>query len=209
MQLNRGVELFEMDGDGAFSQSVRQRANAGEGFGRKNDALAFAIGVSETAMEATGEDSAQDRILAAVARAEGGVAFVEEEGGALLRVMDAAAQSTGGEVGGKRGIGTQQAQELQTESFAGLLQGRLDGEIGSDLGGRKAMSMENPKGDQGALVLGAVEVAGEEGDNVVQFKLWPGRRMWFVCRWRGHGSGDGLGGQGWLLSVYSLFICLN
>src|SRR2546423_14833344 len=71
------------------------------------------------------------------------------------------------------------------------------------------MSMENPKGDQGALVLGAVEVAGEEGDNVVQFELWPGRRIWFVCRWRGHRSGDGLRGQRWLLSVYSLFIRLN
>ena len=169
VQLNRGVEPFEMDGDRAFGESVRQRANAGEGLGRKNDALAFAIGVAETAMEATGEDSAQDRILAAVAGAEGGVAFVEEEGGALLGIMDAAAEAAGGEVGGKRGIGTKQAQELQTESFAGLLQGRLDGEIGSDLGGRKAMSMENPKGDQGALVLGAVEIAGEEGDNVVQF----------------------------------------
>src|SRR5437016_1542430 len=89
--------------------------------------------------------------------------------GALLGVMDAAAEAAGGEVGGKRGMGTKQAQELQTESFAGLFQGRLDREIGSDLGGRKAMSMENPKGDQGALVLGAVEVAGEEGDNVVQF----------------------------------------
>jgi len=86
MQLNRGVELFEMDGDGAFGQSMRQRANAGEGFRRKNDALAFAIGVAETAMEATGEDSAQDGILAAVAGAEGGVVFVEEEGGALLGV---------------------------------------------------------------------------------------------------------------------------
>ncbi len=84
MQLNRGVEAFEMDGDRAFGESVRQRANAGEGFGRKNDSLAFAIGVAETAMEATGEDSAQDGILAAVAGAEGGVAFVEEEGGALL-----------------------------------------------------------------------------------------------------------------------------
>src|SRR2546421_9497042 len=113
-----------MDGDRAFGESVRQRANTGEGFGRKNDALTFAIGVAETAMEATGEDSAQDRILAAVAGADGGMAFVEEEGGALLRVMDAAAQSTGGEVGGERGIGTKQAQESQTESFAGLLQGR-------------------------------------------------------------------------------------
>src|SRR5256714_10724384 len=162
MQLNRGVELFEMDGDRAFGQSVRQRANAGEGLGRKNDAFAFAIGVAETAMEATGEDRAQDGILAAVAGADGGVAFVEEEGGALLGVMDAAAQSTGGEVGGERGIGTKQTQELQTESFAGLLHDRLDGEIGSDLGGRKAMSMENPKGDQGSLVLGAVEVGTEK-----------------------------------------------
>src|SRR5947207_15543984 len=117
--------------------------------------------------------------------------------------MDAAAQSTGGEVGGERGMGTKQAQELQTESFSGLLQGRLDGEIGSDLGGRKAMSMENPKGDQGALVLGGVEVAGEEGDDVVQFKLWPGRRTWLVCRWRGHRSGDGLGGQG--VAPFSIF----
>src|SRR5437763_12495388 len=108
-----------MDGDRAFGQSVRQRANAGEGFRRKNGALALAIGVAETAMEATGEDSAQDGILAAVAGAEGGVAFVEEEGGALLGVMDAAAESTGSEVGSKRGIGTQQAQESQTESFAG------------------------------------------------------------------------------------------
>src|SRR5205823_10881065 len=141
-----------------------------------------------------GEDSAQNGMLAAVEGAEGGMAFVEEEGGALLGAMDAAAQSTGGEVGGERGMGTKQAQELQTESFAGLLQSRLDGEIGSDLGGRKAMSMENPKGDQGALVLGAVEVAGEEGDDVVQLELWPGHRSGFVCRWRGHGSGDGLRG---------------
>src|SRR5207302_8318110 len=125
--------------------------------------------------------SAQDGILAAVAGAEGGMAFVEEEGGALLGVMDAAAEAAGGEVGGKRGIGTKQAQELQTESFAGLLQGRLDREIGSDLDGRKAMSMENPKGDQGALVLGAVEVAGEEGDKVVRLTLWPGRRSGFAC----------------------------
>src|SRR5205823_3703352 len=151
MQLNREVEPFEMDGDRAFGESVRQRANAGEGLGRKNDPLAFTIGVAETAMEATGEDSAQDGILAAVAGAEGGVAFVEDGGGALLRVMDAAAEAAGGEGGGKRVIWTKQAQELQTESFAGLRQGRLDGEIGSDRGGRKAMSIENPKGDQGAL----------------------------------------------------------
>src|SRR5215470_2337963 len=174
-----------MDGDGAFGESVRQRANAGEGLGRKNDALTFAIGVAETAMEATGEDGAQDGILAAVARADGGVAFVEQEGGALLGVMDAAAQVVGGEAGGERGIGTKQAQQLQTESFAGLLHGRLDGEIGSDLSGRKAMSMENPKGEQGALVLGAGEVAGEEGDDIVQFGLW-------FLDW----SGDGLCGHG-------------
>src|SRR2546423_9188573 len=99
-----------MDGDGAFGESVRQRANTGEGFGRKNGALAFAIGVSETAMEATGEDSAQDRILAAVAGAEGSVAFVEKEGGALLGIMDAAAEAAGGAGGGKRGSGTQHAQ---------------------------------------------------------------------------------------------------
>jgi hypothetical protein len=37
----------------------------------------------------------------------------------------------------------------------------LNGEIGSDLGGRKAMSMENPEGNQGALVLGAVEGSGK------------------------------------------------
>src|SRR5215467_9598787 len=184
-----------MDGDGAFGESMRQRADAGEGLGRKNDSLAFAISVAKTAMEATGEDSAQDGILAAVAGADGGVAFIEEEGGALLGVMDAAAQVVGGEVGSERGIGTKQAQELQTESFAGLFHRRLHREIRSNLGNRKAMSMEDPKGNQGALVVGAVEVAGEEGDNVVQFELWARRRTWFACRGRGRWSGDGLCGQ--------------
>ena len=191
-----------MDGEGAFGESVRQRANAGEGLGRKNDPLAFAISVAETAMEATGEDGAQNGILAAVARADGGVAFVEEEGGALLGIMDAAAQVVGGEIGGERGIGTEQAQQLQTKSFAGLLDGRLDGEIGSDLSGREAMSMENPKGDEGALVLGAVEVAGEEGDDVVELELWLGHRTWFLCRWCGDRSGNGLCGHGRFLSAY-------
>jgi hypothetical protein len=86
------------------------------------------------------------------------------------------------------------------------------------------VSMENPEGEQGALVLGAVEIAGEEGDHI----LHPITRNSGACRGprfhfvRGNtgmcwgprllcctivvGSGDGLRGHGRFLSGYSSFV---
>jgi hypothetical protein len=51
---------------------------------------------------------------------------------------------------------------LQAQSLARLLLDRLDRDVGSDLGGGEAMSMQEPEGHSMALVLGALQVATNE-----------------------------------------------
>ena len=157
-----------MDGDRALGQIFGQRADAGEGLGGEEDAFTLAVGVAETALEAAGEDGAQDRVLGATARAEGGVALVEQEGGALLRVVDAAAEVVSGEAGGESGIGTEEAEQLQAAGLAGLDFVGVDGEVRSDVQGREAVGMEDPEGEQVALVVRAVEIASEEFQDIIE-----------------------------------------
>src|SRR5215472_8039179 len=109
------------------------------------------------------EDTAE-----APAGAEGGLAFVEQEGGAVLGVVDAAAQVVGGEAGGKGGMGAEEAEELQAAGLAGLDFGGVEGEVGSEVEGGEAVGMEDPEGEEVALVVGAVEIASEEGADIVQ-----------------------------------------
>jgi hypothetical protein len=63
--------------------------------------------------------------------------------------------------------------------------------------------MENPEGEQGALVLGAVEIAGKEVDHVVQLHLGLRHLIGFLG-W----SGDSLCGHGSFLSADSSFVRL-
>src|SRR5215813_2808741 len=123
-----------MDGDRALGQIFRQRADAGEGLGGEEDAFTLAVGMAKPTLKAAGEDGAQDGVLGATARAEGGVALVEQEGGALLGVVDAAAEVVGGEAGGEGGIGTEKAEQLQAAGLAGLDLVGVDGEVRSEVG---------------------------------------------------------------------------
>ena len=171
LEIDRHGQAIEVDGDGALSEVFREKADAGEGFGGKEVAFTFAVGVAKTALEAAFEDGAEHGILAAAAGADGRVALVEEEGGALLGVVDAAAQVVGGDTGGECGIGTEEAEELQTAGLAGLSLGGVDGEVGSVVEGGEAVGVEGPEGEEVALVIGAVQVADQEFSDIIKRKL--------------------------------------
>ena len=168
LELDRHGEAFEVYGDGALGQVFRQEADAGEGLGREEGAFTLAVSVAEAALEAAFEDGAEDGILAATAGADGGMTLVEEEGGTLLGVVDAAAEVVGGDAGGEGGIGTEEAEQLQAAGLAGLFFGGVDGEVGSEVEGGEAVGVEDPEGEEVALVVGAMEVGAYEADDFIQ-----------------------------------------
>ena len=69
---------------------------------------------------------------------------------------------------GEFGMGGEEAEEAEAEGLAGEFAGRLDGEVGSGAGGGEGVGVEDPEGEDGALLGGAVEVASEEGADVVE-----------------------------------------
>src|SRR5262249_36315980 len=82
--------------------------------------------------------------------------------------IDSASEGGGGESGAESRFGAQPAEQLQAESLARLLVIGADGEIRSDLSRRKTVSVKDPQGEDGALVLGAVQIASDELDDLLE-----------------------------------------
>jgi len=82
--------------------------------------------------------------------------------------VNALDEGSGGLAAGEGGMGAEQAEEAETEGFAGELASGLDGEVGSGTGVGEAVGVENPESEDGALMVRAVEVASEEGADVVE-----------------------------------------
>ena len=148
-------------------------------------------------MEAAGQEGLQGRLTAAVAGAEGQVAVVEEQSFART---GAAADDAPADIGGEDSGIAEQLEELQAEGFAGLLVDGLDGEEGGDLDGIETVGVEDPEGEEVALVLGAVEVASDEAGEIVEqggaidglggFGLLGGGEAAFNAGFLDHGLGD-------------------
>src|SRR5579872_3052793 len=111
-------------------------------------------------MTADGVGGAQSWGLTAGAGADGALTFVEQESGDRLQFH--AEGEVGDEAGGEGRIFTEQVEQLQAEGLAGLLVGRLDGEVGSNLGGVEAVGVEYPESQHGTLVVRALQVAADE-----------------------------------------------
>ena len=95
--------------------------------------------------------------------------MVEEEGGKLVGVgVNALDQGGGGVAAGEGGMGGEETEETEAEGFAGEFASGLDGEVGSGAGTGEGVGVEDPESEDGALLGGAVEVASEEGADVVQ-----------------------------------------
>src|SRR5215471_8792762 len=157
---------FEDDGDGAVRQHFRQGSDSGEGLGTEETTFTLAASVARTAGEAADQQSAESWVFGARAGADGGLEFVEQQRGDGR--IDSAGEGGGGESGAEGRLSTQPAEQLQAESLARLLVIGADGEIGSDLSRRKTVGMENPESEDGALVLGAVEITADELDDVLE-----------------------------------------
>ena len=71
---------------------------------------------SGAALESGGEDGTQPRAFAAIAGTEGGLAFVEEDGGD--GTIDAAAEGVGCKAGRQGRMVTEQAEKAQTQTLA-------------------------------------------------------------------------------------------
>jgi hypothetical protein len=99
------------------------------------------------------------------AGADGGLAFVEQEGGGVIKALGEGGES---EAGGKGGTITQEAEQLQAERLAGLLVGGLYGEIRSDAGRRPTVGVDAPESHEVALVLGALQIAADEVGDLVE-----------------------------------------
>src|SRR5205807_8998372 len=132
----------EDDGDGAVGKLFGKLSSASKGFGTEGIALVGAVGVAGAAFVTGGQDGAESGVLAARAGAEGGLAFIEQEGGDI--VVETLSQRGGGEANGQGRAIRQEAEQLQTQRLAGLLPGRLDGKIGRDAYCLKAMGVEAP-----------------------------------------------------------------
>ena len=88
-------------------------------------------------------------------------------------------------------MGGEQAEEAEAESFAGELARGLNGEVGSGAGGGEAVGMKDPERQDGALVPAALEIASEEGGDIVEHFLGPGGfglvKDWRLRFWRSDG----------------------
>src|SRR5215469_1892220 len=170
---------LEDDGDRSISEHFRQSSDSGESFGTEESAFALTAGVAGAALEAADEQSAESWVFGSRAGANSGLKFVEQQSGD--GGIDSAGEGGGGESGAEGGLGTQPAKQLQAESLAGLLVIGTDGEIGSDLSRRKTVSVEDPESEDGALVLGAVEITSDELDDLLEQLSavdTGGRRAW-------------------------------
>jgi hypothetical protein len=157
------------DGNGAVRERLRQFSGNGKGFGREDDAFGGAVGIANAKLKAAGEDGMQLGTLWTTARAEGGGRFVEQKGGRIAGLgVDAIHKRSGGVATGEGGVGAEEAEQAQAKRFAGEFAGGLDCEVRSSSGGREAVSMENPEGEDNALLLAALEITGEEGGNLVK-----------------------------------------
>lgn len=67
-----------------------------------------------------------------------------------------------GEACGESRIPAEDTKQLQAECLARLFAGGLDREIGRDLRGVEAVGVEDPQSENGALMVGAVEIARDE-----------------------------------------------
>ena len=123
--------------------------------------------------------------------------MVKEEGGKLAGTgVNALDQGGGGVAAGEGGMGGKEAEEAEAEGFAGEFAGGLDGEVGSEAGGSKTVGVKDPESEDGALVLAALEVASQEGADIVEhfgrFRWFSGLGNWFGSGWWfGFRSGDG------------------
>ena len=158
---------MENDGDAVMGEIIGELAGEGEGFGAEDVAVLGNVKVAVAQMRGVGEQGAESRIPGAGTGAEDGLGVVEENGGGRAEAH-AGDEGRGGEGGGEGGILAEQAEKLQAESFAGLGLGGEAGEVGSELGGGRAPGVEDPEGEKVALVLGAVEIAADEGGEVVE-----------------------------------------
>ena len=97
---------------------------------------------------------------------DAGLTFVEQDGGGST--LHQAAKAGGGNAGRESGKITEQLEELQAERLAGLLLCGLDREIRGDLGSMVAVGVEHPESQNGALMLGAIQVASNESGDIVE-----------------------------------------
>jgi hypothetical protein len=157
------LQWAEDDGDRAVEKVLGEGTGASEGLGAEGVALLEDVVIADAEMEAARKQSAQNGGLGAGESADGGLAFVEEEGGDGLILHGEGEMGSAKAAGSEGGIFAEKVKQLQAESLAGLLAQGLDGEEGSDLGGVEAVGVKDPESEDGALAFGALEIAGEEG----------------------------------------------
>jgi len=147
---------LQHDGNGALGQGSGQGAGTGKGF-RAVDVLVFpgmadaANGVLAVA-GATGAEKADDGL--GLSGTKGGLPVIEQQGRAALG--DAFHEAGGGQAAARHpGIAGEIAEHLQADGLAGLLFRGVDVEVGSAGKSLKAVGMDDPESQDGALMLGA------------------------------------------------------
>ena len=76
--------------------------------------------------------------------------------------VKAIGEDGGGEAGGEGGFVAQQAKQLQAQALAGLFLEGADIERGGEVRGGEAVGVDDPEGEDEALVVSAGEVGTEE-----------------------------------------------
>lgn len=152
---------LEDDGDGVLGEVLGELAGDGEGFGAEDGAVLGSLEGAVAEMRAVGEEGAEGGVFGAEAGAEDGLGVVEEDGG---RGIEAHAVDEGGsaEGGGERGVVAEQGEDFEAEGLAGLRFRGEDGEIGSDRSGGEGPGVESPESEEVAVVVRAMEIAGDE-----------------------------------------------
>jgi hypothetical protein len=117
-------------------------AGSGKGFRAKDSEAAVAVLVGDAVLEAAIEHGEQRGAFRAAGGAEGGFAFVEQQGGRLA--INVPGEHGRGKAAGEPGFVTQEAEQFQADGLAGLLLGGVDIEAGRGEEGGETMGMDDP-----------------------------------------------------------------
>jgi hypothetical protein len=167
--------VLQGDWDGAFGERGVKASVAGEGSGEEHGFVVEVVltvvfdadGETGVLLEAGGEQALELDVHARFT--EGGIAVVQQEstGEGFVAVGELMEQERGSGGGVHPGMVTEQAQELEAESLAGMFLAGADVERGRERGGGDDVGVHGPESEEVELLGRAVEVLVVEVDDVV------------------------------------------